>query len=187
MQRRVTPLKDATYAVEKFIFLFQCSKKYLLYKNQWNTRWAFARKHEIFTRENNTLFSHVKISPLLWLHNKSRLSLFHWCRCAQSWNISQHSKGNFVSPSGHVISSMFLFFSVARLKSTKLGIKLVGGTGQNFIHGDPGIFVSRVRPGSLADGRLYPGDRMVAVCIIALSSYHANLLIQSTLALRTPR
>ena len=32
------------------------------------------RKHYIFTRENNMLFSHVKISPLLWLHNKSRLS-----------------------------------------------------------------------------------------------------------------
>ena len=28
----------------------------------------------IFTRENNMLFSHVRISPLLWLHNKSRLS-----------------------------------------------------------------------------------------------------------------
>ena len=63
---------------------------------------------------------------------------------------------------------MYIFFSVARLKSTKLGIKLVGGKGQNFIHGDPGIFVSRVRAGSLADGRLYPGDRIVTVCIIAL-------------------
>ena len=47
---------------------------YILYEHQWNTRWAFARKHDIFTRENNMLFSHVKISPLLWLHNKSRLS-----------------------------------------------------------------------------------------------------------------
>ena len=46
----------------------------LLYKHQWNTRWAFARKHDIFTRENNMLFSRVKISTLLWLHNKSRLS-----------------------------------------------------------------------------------------------------------------
>ena len=32
------------------------------------------RKHDIFTRENNMLFSHMKISPLLWLHNKLRLS-----------------------------------------------------------------------------------------------------------------
>ena len=46
----------------------------LLYKHQWNTRWAFARKLDIFRRENNMLSSHVKISPLLWLHNKSRLS-----------------------------------------------------------------------------------------------------------------
>ena len=46
----------------------------LLYKHQWNTRWAFAQKLDIFTCENNMLSSHVKISPLLWLHNKSRLS-----------------------------------------------------------------------------------------------------------------
>ena len=46
----------------------------LLYKHQWNTRWAFPRKHDIFTLENNMLFPRVKISPLLWLHNKSRLS-----------------------------------------------------------------------------------------------------------------
>jgi len=36
----------------------------------WNTRWAFARKHDIFTSENNMLSSHVKRSPLLWLHIK---------------------------------------------------------------------------------------------------------------------
>ena len=62
---------------------------YLLYKHQWNTRWAFARKLGIFTSENNMLSSHVKISPLLRLHNKSRLHtkklfkwnglVFHWC------------------------------------------------------------------------------------------------------------
>ena len=46
----------------------------LLYKHQWNTRWAFVRKLDIFTCENNMLSSHVKISPLLWLHNKSHLS-----------------------------------------------------------------------------------------------------------------
>ena len=32
------------------------------------------RKHVIFTRENNMFSSHVKRSPLLWLHNKSCLS-----------------------------------------------------------------------------------------------------------------
>ena len=51
---------------DKFRFSTRpCNIFYLLYKHQWNTRWAFARK----------LSSHVKISPLLWLHNiKSRLS-----------------------------------------------------------------------------------------------------------------
>ena len=45
----------------------------LLYKHQWNTNWAFPRKLHIFTREDNMLSSHVKRSPSLWLHNKSRL------------------------------------------------------------------------------------------------------------------
>ena len=35
---------------------------------------SFHAKTDIFTCENNNLSSHVKISPLLWLHNKSRLS-----------------------------------------------------------------------------------------------------------------
>ena len=34
----------------------------------------FSRENMIFTCENNMLSSHVKRSPLLWLHNKSRLS-----------------------------------------------------------------------------------------------------------------
>ena len=32
------------------------------------------KKLDIFTCENNMLSSHVKILPLLWLHDKSRLS-----------------------------------------------------------------------------------------------------------------
>ena len=76
-----------------FFYLFSCFETVyyflLLYKHQWNTKWAFARKLDIFTCENNMLYSHVKISPLLWLRNKSRLShqkllkwnglVFHWC------------------------------------------------------------------------------------------------------------
>ena len=31
------------------------------------------QRHDIFTNENNMLPSHVKISPLLWLRNKSCL------------------------------------------------------------------------------------------------------------------
>ena len=70
-------------------------------------------------------------SPLLWLHNKSRL--FHWCLCNKQNNICplvdmnvilcstryltsecskwvryrvEHSKIKFISPRGHVISSL---------------------------------------------------------------------------------
>ena len=43
--------------------------------------------------------------------------VFHWCscwknislvRCAHSWNIFQHSKRNFLSPRGYVISLLYL-------------------------------------------------------------------------------
>ena len=89
---------------------------------------SFRPKSYILTCENNMLSSHVKISPLLWLHNKSRLlhqknylSEMVWYfigvyiinrtlhgRCAHSWNIFQHSKRNFISQRGQVISSIFL-------------------------------------------------------------------------------
>lgn len=49
------------------------------------------------------------------------------------------------------------------MQSSKLGIRLAGGKGTNHIPGDPGIFVVNVRPGSIADGKLYPGDRIVSV------------------------
>ena len=39
----------------------------LLYKHQWNTKWAFPRKLHIFTREDNMLSSHVKRSRALSL------------------------------------------------------------------------------------------------------------------------
>ena len=56
----------------------------LLHKHRWSTRWAFARKHVIFTvkiaryftRKNNVIFTvennvifSVKRTSLLWLHN----------------------------------------------------------------------------------------------------------------------
>ena len=40
----------------------------------------------------------------------------------------------------------------------------MGGEGTNYIPGDSGIFVANVRPGTIADGKLYIGDRIVAVC-----------------------
>ena len=72
---RVIPLKDATYAVEKFIFYFSVKKSiYYINTNEIPGELLCENILYIFTRENNMLFSHVKISPLLWLHNKSRLS-----------------------------------------------------------------------------------------------------------------
>ena len=63
---------------------FHFSNHCLLYKHQWNTKWAFPRKLHIFTCEDNMLSSHVKRSPSLWLQNKSHLwkqadLVFHWC------------------------------------------------------------------------------------------------------------
>ena len=107
---------------------FLCCRWFILYKHQWNTRWAFARKLDIFTCENTMLSSHVKISPLLyWLHNKSRPShqkllkwnglIFHWCLYNKqniTWplgdtkfsscveKIFHHSKRNFTSLCGYV-------------------------------------------------------------------------------------
>ena len=83
------------------------------------------------SRENIMLFSHVKGSPLLWIHHKSRLSQLKtilsemvWSflnglvlknislvRCDLSWNKFQHSKRNFVSPRGHVISYLCFFLT----------------------------------------------------------------------------
>ena len=98
--------------------------------------WAFVQKHDILTHESNMLFSHVKRSPLLWLHNKSRLSqekncfsemvwyfigvyiinrtlhgrleIRNFSSCVENkWNIFQHEKRNFVSLCSHVISSIY--------------------------------------------------------------------------------
>ena len=52
----------------------------------------------------NLKSSHVKISLLLWLHNKSRLS-------HQKTGNSLVFKKIFVSPRGHVTSSMGVFLS----------------------------------------------------------------------------
>ena len=60
--------------LKSVIFFVTYKENDLLYKHQWNTRWAFARKHDIFTCENEMLPSHMKRPPLLWLLNKSRLS-----------------------------------------------------------------------------------------------------------------
>ena len=65
-------------ALAKSIYYLTCkltTEQPLLYEHRWNTKWAFARKRDIFTCENNMLSSHVKISPLhVWLHYKPHLS-----------------------------------------------------------------------------------------------------------------
>ena len=40
-----------------------------------NAKWAFARKHDIFTREDNMLSSRVKI----WCFRAKAHLVFHWC------------------------------------------------------------------------------------------------------------
>ena len=112
---------------------------FISYKHQWNTRWAFVRKHDIFTHEIRTrcylhlwkdhrCYGYITNRPF---HTKKPLKwnglVFNWClynkitlhgrleiwnfSCAHSWNIFQHEKRKFVSPSGHVISSIYQFFT----------------------------------------------------------------------------
>ena len=86
---------------------------------------SLARKHDYFTRENNMLSSHVKRSPLLWLHNGTFRS-----KSETVWDfigvyiinrtlhghleLRNFSKKNFISPSSHVhvISSFYLISRV---------------------------------------------------------------------------
>ena len=65
--------------------IFSSQYHYLLDKHQWNTRWAFTRKLHIFTCENNMLSSHVKISPLLWLHPFHIKKLLNWNGLVVNW------------------------------------------------------------------------------------------------------
>ena len=59
--------------------------KSLLYKHQWNTRWAFARKHDIFTREIHMWKYHRCYGYIInrAFHTKKLLKwnglVFHWC------------------------------------------------------------------------------------------------------------
>ena len=69
------------HKLEFFVGISIIEKYGLLYKHQWNTKWAFPRKLHIFTREDNMLSSHVKRSLSLWLHNNPAFHdlVFHCC------------------------------------------------------------------------------------------------------------
>ena len=94
---------------------------YLLYKHQWNSKWAFARKLHIFTHENTLLPSHVKRSPSLWLRNKSHL--FHWCL---------YSKQNITCP---LVDMNFIFmFNSISYEWAVLTREISSGTLEDKIH-----------------------------------------------------
>ena len=64
-------------------------------------------------------------------------------RCAHSWNIFQHSKRNFVSPRGHVISSIYYIDRSVLLENTprvKIHAKLHPGPEWRIFH----ILISRL-------------------------------------------
>ena len=77
------------------------------------------RKHDISTREDNTLFSHVKRSALLWLQNKSRVSQRRLCQRTSemaddlpNWNLNildpmdDDSKSRFIDVSKEGIDEL---------------------------------------------------------------------------------
>lgn len=47
--------------------------------------------------------------------------------------------------------------------NNKLGIQLAGGPETDDNVGYPGIYVANVKPGSIAEGKLFPGDKILAV------------------------
>lgn len=48
-------------------------------------------------------------------------------------------------------------------ENNKLGIQLAGGPETDDNIGYPGIYVANVKLGSLAEGKLFPGDKILAV------------------------
>ena len=47
--------------------------------------------------------------------------------------------------------------------NNKLGIQLADGPENDENAGYPGIYVANIKPGSLAEGKLFPGDMILAV------------------------
>ena len=96
---------------------------YYYYINTNEIPGELSRENMISSHIKITCYFHVRISPLLWLHNKSRLpqdktsfflrvlKIFHSFSAFTREIFFQHSKKNLVSPRGHVISSIFVLTS----------------------------------------------------------------------------
>ena len=67
-------------------------KSFLLYKHQWNTKWAFTRKYDIFTREDNVIFTREKIAVAMVTFNKSKVVQRCLYSYRQRYSSSQWSK-----------------------------------------------------------------------------------------------
>ena len=138
---------------------------FLLYKHQWNTRWAFAQKLDISSHVKMTCYLHMWKYHRCYdyiinraFHTKKLLQwnglVVHWClykkdnitwllgdtkflflcwrnisliRCTHLWNILQPSKRNFISPCGHVISSIYLISnkSFTKRQYNEIFIKII--------------------------------------------------------------
>ena len=78
----MTPFQSApfTVTVPKWMSSF-CNNSHLLYKHQWNTRWAFARKHDnyLHTWKDHRCYGYIITRTF---HNKELLKwnglIFHW-------------------------------------------------------------------------------------------------------------
>ena len=80
-----------SYAPFGYLYVQMYSYVILIYitEHQWNTRWTFARKHDIFISENSMLSSHAKYHRCYGciinraFHSKNILKwnglVFHWC------------------------------------------------------------------------------------------------------------
>jgi len=102
--------------------LWCCSTRYhiLLYKHQWNTKWAFPRKLHIFTREVDHrhygyIINRAFESKLIWyftgvyiINRILHTRLWIWILSSRvQLEIVYHSKIKFIFTRWHVISSIY--------------------------------------------------------------------------------
>ena len=146
------------------------SYNHLLYKHQWNTKWAFPRKLHIFTREI-TCYLHmwrdhrrygyiINRGKMVWyftgvyiINRILHARLWIWILSSRGQlDISDrvdHSKIKFISTRGHVISSMYSMLVVCapQCHVTDWLIFLTNNYNYNpcTVHKTKSVFVSQVR------------------------------------------